>query len=69
MSKESDPKKEYRFQPLGLMPMQIWLEKRDIERMEEIKSGIKRYIEYDKEIPEEWINEWNFLIKQKDRSY
>lgn len=43
--------------PLGLTPKSVW----DTHRLIEIKEAIKRYIEVNKPIPIEWIEEYNEL--------
>lgn len=47
--------------PIGLMPKFLW----DSERLADIISAINRYLQAEKEIPLEWINEYNDLIKNK----
>ena len=45
---------------IGLMPKFLW----DSERPADIISAINRYLEEEKEIPLEWIKEYNDLIKK-----
>lgn len=44
-------------QPLGLRPRHIV----ELKRVEEIEAAMKRYLEYKKPIPIEWIEEYNEL--------
>lgn len=44
--------------PLGLIPRRIHL----YRRMTDIKQAMERYVEAGKEIPQEWIEEYNELI-------
>lgn len=44
--------------PIGIMPKKIW----DYTRMENLKEAIYRYCEAGKEVPFEWIDEYNSLI-------
>ena len=44
--------------PIGLIPEYLWKEK----RLFDIIEAINRYIEAKKEIPIEWIEEYNKLI-------
>lgn len=46
--------------PLGLMPKNIWIEK----RIEDIAQAIRRYIESSFHVPQEWIDEKEKLRKQ-----
>lgn len=50
---------EYKKPPLGLKPKHIHDEQRQVE----IKQAINRYVEVGKEIPLEWIDEYNSYIK------
>ena len=45
--------------PLGVMPKFIW----DRKRIDMIKDGIKRYIDVNKAIPVDWIEEYNGLVR------
>lgn len=45
--------------PLGVMPRELWNEKRRTE----IEEAVGRYIESGKPIPAEWIEEYNELVK------
>jgi hypothetical protein len=40
--------------PLGLMPKYIW----DLQRKQDIKAAIDRYIAADKPIPWKWVQEY-----------
>lgn len=46
--------------PIGLMPRKLFIE----GRIQDIKDAIQRYSESNKEIPTEWTEEYNDLIKQ-----
>lgn len=46
--------------PLGLMPRYLWERKRRYE----IGEAISRYVEVDKSIPVEWLDEYNELIQK-----
>jgi len=45
--------------PLGLTPHNIW----QLLRLKDIKKAMARYSEVDKEIPNEWIDEFVYLSK------
>ena len=45
--------------PLGVMPKSIW----DRKRIAYIKEGIRRYLDADKDIPVDWVTEYNDLVK------
>ena len=47
--------------PLGVMPKFIW----DRKRIASLKEGIKRYLDADKDIPVDWVTEYNDLVKGK----
>ena len=49
--------------PLGLVPKFV----RNRERLEEINEAIKRYVDVDKEIPEEWLKERNELLLETNK--
>lgn len=49
--------------PLGLKPK--WLH--DEQRLDEVVAAINRYIEAKKLIPQEWMEEYNLLIKTDKR--
>jgi len=49
--------------PVGLKPK--WLH--DEQRLDEIKAAISRYTEKGEPIPQEWIEEYNSLIKTDKR--
>jgi len=53
---ESQPKP-----PVGLIPKHIWT----AQRLNAIWEAIERYRAVDKEIPIEWIQEYNQLIIKK----
>lgn len=46
--------------PIGLVPKEIRLK----ERLQEVREAIVRYYNADREIPIEWVTEYNDLIKQ-----
>jgi len=48
--------------PLGIPPKEIWV----MERLENIKRAISKYIENGKIIPEKWIDEYNELSEMID---
>jgi hypothetical protein len=48
--------------PLGLMPRKLWLE----VRLVKVKEAITRFNEASKEIPLEWIEEYNHLVRELD---
>lgn len=49
--------------PLGLTPKSIYLKNSRNERFNEVCGAIKRYWDADKEIPIEWILEYNTLLQ------
>lgn len=46
--------------PIGIMPREVWLEK----RLEELRSAIKRYIEAGYYVKEDWVKEYNSLLEE-----
>jgi hypothetical protein len=54
-------KKDYPKPPLGLMPKKHWISR----RISDINSAINRYMECGKEVPIEWIEEYNELIEME----
>ena len=46
---------------LGVMPKSIW----DRKRIASLKEGIRRYLDADKDIPVDWVTEYNDLVKGK----
>ncbi|GED35004.1 hypothetical protein P9G84_31905 [Brevibacillus centrosporus] len=46
--------------PLGLMPRKIWEEK----RLDEVVSAIARYLNVNRTIPREWVEEYNELTER-----
>lgn len=53
---DSEPKCEK--PPLGVMPKYIW----DKKRLSDLTSAMQRYLDAEKLIPKEWIDEYNELI-------
>lgn len=47
--------------PLGLMPKLFW----DNERIADITNAVNRYMQEQQEIPIEWIEEYNNLVKKQ----
>lgn len=43
--------------PLGVMPETIWQEKKNDERVRDLRAAMKRYLDDDKPIPLEWLDE------------
>lgn len=50
-------------QPVGIMPRFIWIEK----RLDEIQQAIERRFNTTYEIPLEWVQERNELVKELER--
>lgn len=50
--------------PVGLLPKKHFEAITKLNRVNNIKEAIQRYIEVEKEIPKEWIEEYNELIKK-----
>lgn len=50
--------------PLGIIPKRFWQEKQNEERLSQLRLAILRYVEAKHPIPEEWITEYNELIKK-----
>jgi hypothetical protein len=61
MEKDSEMKEDVKFSPIGLIPK--WI--RQEERLNEVGWAIKRYYDAGLEIPIEWVEEYNELIKVK----
>ena len=53
MGREEIPEKP----PIGVMPRYFWHKK----RRDELSEAIQRYMEANKSIPKEWIDEYNEL--------
>lgn len=49
--------------PLGIMPKYIW----DKKREKELSQAMIRYISYGKEIPAEWVEEYNELAEKASK--
>jgi hypothetical protein len=45
--------------PLGIIPKKIW----DLQRLNDLNEAINRYTAFGKEIPIEWVGEYNNLVK------
>ena len=61
---------EFRIPPIGLPPRWIVFEEgvkysthKHIERFDEIKKAIKRYLDSSHTIPNEWVQEYNNYVK------
>lgn len=52
----------YKKPPLGITPKWFW----DERRRDEIKEGIIRFMEANHTIPQNWVDEYNDLVKEKD---
>lgn len=50
--------------PLGIMPKWVWLEK----RKKELREAIERYMISLYPVPEEWVDEYNELIRIINKS-
>nr|WP_162985123.1 hypothetical protein [Bacillus subtilis] len=50
--------------PLGLTPKWVY----DEMRIDEVKSAMYRYLQVDKKIPEEWLEEYNALTETIKRN-
>jgi len=48
--------------PLGIMPKDIW----ELRRLEDIRAAIRRYTSVCMKIPDEWLDEYNELVKKVD---
>lgn len=46
--------------PIGIIPRYIW----ELKRIKELKSAIRRFIAAGKEIPIEWVNEYNDFCRR-----
>lgn len=49
--------------PLGVKP--IWV--LEVHRIMELKSAIKRYMEANYPVPDEWVSEYNELIERNSK--
>jgi hypothetical protein len=61
-----DYKRELTFEertPVGLRPKWVW----EAKRIGEIAEAIGRYIEAGKDIPLDWIDEYNELVRKVKR--
>lgn len=45
--------------PIGIMPKYIW----DLQRINNLREAIDRYCEANIEVPIEWIEEYNSLVR------
>lgn len=50
-----EPKCPYHKPPLGIMPRDMW----ERERQKELVEAMTRYLEVNKRIPKEWMEEYN----------
>lgn len=50
--------------PIGVMPKEIWEEKKKEERLEEVKGAISRYFKQGLPILPKWIEEYNELVEE-----
>lgn len=50
--------------PLGLRPRNMGEQVNIFDRKDEIKNAISRYVESDKMVPTEWLNEYNDICHQ-----
>lgn len=50
--------------PIGLRPSAIWYDQVSALRADEITQAIVRYFQVRKEVPEEWLEEYNNIIKR-----
>ena len=55
-------KEEIKLFDLGIMPQGMWIQ----SRIEDIKSAMDRYFKSNREIPNNWIIEYNRLIAWRD---
>jgi hypothetical protein len=46
--------------PLGVSPKYIW----DEQRIQDLKGAIERYTQANLQVPIEWVDEYNTLVKQ-----
>jgi hypothetical protein len=46
--------------PIGIMPERIW----KLHRIEDLRQAIKRYIDAELTVPEEWVEEWMRLCRE-----
>ncbi|MEG0371235.1 MAG: hypothetical protein RR645_02970 [Clostridium sp.] len=44
--------------PLGIMPKEFW----DLHRRDDLKDAINRHLNVGKEVPIEWVDEYNSLL-------
>ncbi|MGL5507603.1 MAG: hypothetical protein ACRDB0_06855 [Paraclostridium sp.] len=49
--------------PIGIVPLDVWLDIMFTERLKEIDSAIDRYCKAKKAVPFEWIEEREDLIR------
>lgn len=49
--------------PLGITPRYIYQELCERQRLVDLKQAIQRYIDADFQIPNDWINEYNMILK------
>ncbi|TGE08761.1 hypothetical protein [Hymenobacter fodinae] len=47
--------------PLGLTPKAVWIAQVNLQRLEDIKAAMARYIEVGRPIPDTWLKEYNHL--------
>lgn len=56
--------KEVKRPPLGLVPRDIWFYNVLKERIKEIMEALNRYMEAEKKVPVEWIEEYNNTLEE-----
>lgn len=49
--------------PLGIIDRQIDLDRFNMERLKKLYEAITRYIMAEQEVPEEWTNEFNEIVR------
>jgi hypothetical protein len=54
-----EDKKIYSRPPLGIEPHDIWIQR----RIEDLLKAMNRYVQSNMQIPVEWVEEYNKLIK------
>lgn len=58
--------------PLGVIPRNIWeefiIENHLVERLEDLKTAIIAYANENLVINDDWINEYNHIIRKRDRN-
>lgn len=68
---DDEPTQQNAEHPLGLVPDYIWKEQiidiHALERIDDIRKAVYRFMDARIEVPANWITEYNELVKRAER--